>query len=198
MHNVERVSSGNGCKACHDILCFFLSHLVPKLRQLLERTSVVSKGLLAQLDADELLKKAQRSILNEDISRTDLALVEGLRLDLPLLLQTVHNILVAPANFVRQSLDCAELPARLESQDPQCLGNYHALLAIVWWGDTLIQLQTLKSSCATGSLVGSHSTDGSEEDFGRGAVMEGARLFRVDNMALVEEVVIAQLQVLHK
>lgn len=36
---------------------------------------------------------------------TYLALVEGLSLDLPLLLKTVHNILVAPANLVRQTLN---------------------------------------------------------------------------------------------
>jgi hypothetical protein len=41
--------------------------------------------------------------------------------------------------------------------------------------------------------VRSHATDGSVEDFGGGSVMEGARLFRVDNMALVKEVVIAEL-----
>lgn len=35
---------------------------------------------------------------------THLALMEGLSLNLPLLLQTVHNILVAPANLVREAL----------------------------------------------------------------------------------------------
>lgn len=121
--------------------------------------------------------------------------MEGLSLDLPLLLQTVHNILVAPANFVRQPLDSAVLPAGLESQDPERFRNDHALLAIVWWGDALVELQTVESSCSARSLVGSHATDGTEEDFGRRAVMEGARLFRVDDMALVEEVVVPQLQV---
>lgn len=127
------------------------------------------------------------------IERTDLALVEGLGLNLPLLLQAVDNILVAPANLVRQSLDRAELPAGLQSQDTECLGHDHALLAIVWWGDALVELETLEGGCAAGGLVGRHTTDGAEEDFGRGAVMEGARLFRVDDMALVEEVVVPQL-----
>ena len=36
---------------------------------------------------------------------TDLAFVECLRLDLPLLLQTVHDILVAPAHLMGQPLD---------------------------------------------------------------------------------------------
>ena len=35
---------------------------------------------------------------------THLALVEGLGLDLPLLLQTINNVLVAPANLVGQTL----------------------------------------------------------------------------------------------
>lgn len=41
--------------------------------------------------------------------------------------------------------------------------------------------------------MGSHATDGTEKDFGRGAVMEGARLFRVDNMTFVKEVVVSEL-----
>ena len=39
-----------------------------------------------------------------------------------------------------------------------------------------------------------HATDGSEEDFGRRSVMEGARLFGVDDMTLVEEVVVPELK----
>ena len=35
---------------------------------------------------------------------TNLALVEGLGLNLPLFLKTVHNILVTPADLVRQAL----------------------------------------------------------------------------------------------
>ena len=39
-----------------------------------------------------------------------------------------------------------------------------------------------------------HATDGSEEDFGRSSVMEGARLFRVNDMAFVKEVVVSELK----
>lgn len=39
----------------------------------------------------------------------------------------------------------------------------------------------------------SHATNGSEEDFGRGSVMEGTRLFRVNNMTFVQEVVVSEL-----
>ena len=38
------------------------------------------------------------------IMRTDLAFEVGLRLELPLLFETIHNILVSPANLVRQAL----------------------------------------------------------------------------------------------
>ena len=43
--------------------------------------------------------------------------------------------------------------------------------------------------------MGNHSTNGLEEDFRGGAVMEGTRLLRVHNMAFVEEVVVTKLQV---
>ena len=39
---------------------------------------------------------------------TNLALVEGLSLDLPLFLQTINNILVTPANLVRETLKQGE------------------------------------------------------------------------------------------
>lgn len=39
----------------------------------------------------------------------------------------------------------------------------------------------------------SHTADGTEQNFGRSTVMEWARFLGVDDMALVEEVVVAQL-----
>lgn len=36
--------------------------------------------------------------------QTHLALVERLGLELPLVLETIHNVLVTPANFMRQTL----------------------------------------------------------------------------------------------
>jgi hypothetical protein len=90
-------------------------------------------------------------------------------------------------------LDCAVLAARLQAENAESFWDNHALLAVVGRRDTLEDLETLKSSSATGSLVGSHAADGTVEDLGRSAVMEGAGLFRVDDMAFVEEVVVAQL-----
>lgn len=93
----------------------------------------------------------------------------------------------------RAHLHRAVLPARLQPQDPQRLRHNHALLPIVWGRNALEELQTLEGGGATGSLVRDHAADGSEKDFGRSAVMEGARLFGVYNVALVKEVVVAQL-----
>ena len=138
--------------------------------------------------------------------------MEGLSLNLPLLLQTVNNVLVAPANLVGQTLQnrsvcwlvyrayqnathlhSAVLPARLQPQYPESLRDDHALLAIVGRRNTLKQLEALKSSRTAGSLVGDHSADGPVENLGGCAVMERTRLFRVDNVTFVEEVVVSQL-----
>jgi hypothetical protein len=143
-------------------------------------------------------------------SSADLAFMEGLSLDLPLLLKPIHDILVSPAHFVRQTLKknedsplmqwrrsylyCAVFPTRFQPQHPQCFWHHHPLLAVVRRWNTFIKLETLKSCCTTSSLVRCHATDGSEEDFGRRSVMEGARLFGVDDMTLVEEVVVPELK----
>jgi hypothetical protein len=39
-----------------------------------------------------------------------------------------------------------------------------------------------------------HATNGPVKDLGRSAVMKGARLFGIDDMPLVKEVVITELQ----
>jgi len=39
-----------------------------------------------------------------------------------------------------------------------------------------------------------HATDGSEKDLRWSSMMEGARLFRVDDMAFVEEVMVSKLE----
>ena len=61
------------------------------------------------------------------------------------------------------------------------------------WHYALKQLEALKSSRTAGSLVGDHAADGPVENLGGGAVVEGAGLFRVDDVAFVEEVVVPQL-----
>jgi hypothetical protein len=66
---------------------------------------------------------------------------------------------------------------------------------VVWWWNTLEELQALKCSSTPGSLVRSHTTDSTEQNFGRSAVMKRPRFLGVDNMAFVEEVVVAQLDI---
>jgi len=117
---------------------------------------MISDRLLAQLD------------------RGKLALMEGLRSDLPLLLKAVNNILVAPANFMREALHCTVLPPWLQSEDPQGLWHYHSLLPIIWRGDSLEKFQAFKGGRTARALVGHHAPDGTVQDFGRSAVMERA------------------------
>ena len=79
-------------------------HLVAELRQLFEGWCCVHKGLLAQLEGRGLhpLQSTQKRYRKRVPAH--LALVEGQGLDLPLLLQTVNNVLVAPADLVGQTL----------------------------------------------------------------------------------------------
>lgn len=68
----------------------------------------------------------------------------------------------------------AVFPSGLQPQDPQGLGNDHALLGVVWRGDTLEDLKTFESSLSTAGLVGNHTADGLVEDARRGAEVEGS------------------------
>lgn len=97
-------------------------------------------------------------------------------------------------NYHLSYLDGAVFPARLQPQYPEGLRNDHPLFAIVGRRNTLKELQTLERSSTPGSFVGHHATDGAEKNFGRSAVVEGTRLLGVDNVALVEEVVVAELR----
>ena len=71
-----------------------------------------------------------------------------------------------------ETADGAVLAAGLQPQHPQSLRNDDTLLLVVWGGDTLKGLETLKSGIATGGLVGNHAADGSPEHLGRGAEVE--------------------------
>lgn len=90
-------------------------------------------------------------------------------------------------------LDRAVLATRLQSQDPQGLGNNHPLLAVVGRRDALEELEALKSCRTACSLVRDHTANGPVENLGRGAVVEGAGLLGVHNVAFVKEVVVPQL-----
>lgn len=142
-------------------------------------------------------------------------------LDLSLLLKAVNNVLVTPTDFMgktlvmksakfrrrifhtktiggRPYLNSAVLAARLQPQHAKRIRNDHLLLTVVWRRNTLEELETLYRGCATSSLVGQHATHGLEEDAGWRTVMERPRLFGVDDVALVQEVVVPQLLIIMK
>lgn len=139
--------------------------------------------------------------------------MECLCFDLPLLLEAVNDIFVTPSNLMRQTLqnhsvihpppcqthhlpylDSTVFPPGLQPQYPEGLRDDHPLLTVVWRRNALKKLQTLERGSTPGSFVGYHATDGAEKDFGRSPVVERAGLLGVDNVALVEEVVVAELR----
>ena len=80
-------------------------HLIAELRQLFEGWCRIREGLLAELEGSGLQASSFRPVANEnDHALSHLALVESQSLDLPLLLQTVNDVLVAPTNLVGQTL----------------------------------------------------------------------------------------------
>jgi hypothetical protein len=91
-------------------------------------------------------------------------------------------------------LHCTVFPPWLQPQDPQSLWHDHPLLLIIKRRDTLKEFQAFKGSSAASGLMRYHASDGTEEDLGRSTVMERAGFFRVDDMAFVKEVVIAELE----
>jgi hypothetical protein len=131
--------------------------------------------------------------------------MERLSLDLSLLLKTINHVLVAPSNLVRETLlseknifsfvrpnrnnsvylHSAVLATRLQSENAKGFRNNHPLLLIVGRGDTLKEFETLQRSSAASSLVGNHTTNGTVENLGWCAVVEGAGLFGVDNVTFV-------------
>lgn len=88
-------------------------------------------------------------------------------------------------------LDGAVLPSWLQLQHPQSSWHHHLFLGVVRFGHALKELEAVESVGSSVGLVGDHATDGAVEDSGWCAVVEGATLLGVDDVALVEEVGIA-------
>jgi len=130
----------------NDLDTLMTRHLVSKGGKTGEGGISIDSSLLAQLDGGRL------------------ASMICLRLDLSLLLETINNVLIAPANLMRQALDGAVLATRLQPQDPQGLRDDHLLLAVEWRGDTFIELQALHSGSPTGCLMRQHSTNSFQKD----------------------------------
>jgi hypothetical protein len=80
--------------------------LVTKLHQLRVRLRSVRDCLLALLDRGDLqcVSELSTNHTSNAACRAYLALVESLGFDLPLLLEAVHHVLVAPADFVGETL----------------------------------------------------------------------------------------------
>jgi hypothetical protein len=92
-------------------------------------------------------------------------------------------------------LDSAVLPAGFQPQHPQRLWYDKPLLAIIRGRNTFEKFETLKGSRTAGGLVRYHATDRSVEDLRRRAVMEGAGLFRVNDVSFMQEIVVPELLV---
>ena len=90
-------------------------------------------------------------------------------------------------------LYCAIFASRLQPQYPQRIRYYHTLLLIVWWRHPFEKFEAFEGSGTPGCLVWNHTPDGPVKNLGRCAVMEGTRLFGINNMAFVKEIVVTKL-----
>jgi hypothetical protein len=172
-----------------DVAKLYLDRQDPRSRDMASLVAVGSKGLGGLLlDSSVLLGIGQLSGSNL------LALVVGGTLGLSSLLQSSNDVLVLPANLVRQTTDSAELAAGLESENAESLGNDDLLGLVVGRGDTLEDLKALESSGTTGSLVRHHTTDGLVEDSGGSAEVEGTTAGGVVTSDLSEMGVVLELR----
>lgn len=73
---------------------------------------------------------------------------------------------------MRETSDSAVLASWLQSQDSEGLWDNDSLLGVVWWWDSLENLQAGESGLTARGLVGDHTADGLVEDTGRSAEME--------------------------
>ena len=84
-----------------------MTTLESQLGKLSERWCSVCDRLLAQLDGSKLIVltfSASCFRWASSGNQSYLALMECLSFNLPLLFKTIHNILVTPTNFVRETL----------------------------------------------------------------------------------------------
>lgn len=119
------------------------------------------------LNLSSLLKSVEASLAFHLITQTLVCTPPQHHKDIP-----SNNILVLPSNLVAQSANGAVFSARLQSQHAQSLGNHDSLDFVVWWWDTLENLESLQGGGSTGGLVGNHTTDGLVEDSWWGTEME--------------------------
>ena len=118
-----------------------------------------------------------------------LGLKVGVASHFALIFKLGKNILVLPANLVREAAQSGKATARLQAEDSEGSRHYHALHAVVWLGNTLKDLEAFHGRSTAGSLVREHSTERAHKDARRRTVMEGS-VSRVAQGALAQKVVV--------
>lgn len=103
------------------------------------------------------------------------ALVPGQSALAALVLQTGHQLLLAPPDLRGEVAQAAELAEVAQLDAAHGVGHELPLLGVVGGGDSLEDLEPAEGLGSTGGLVGDHAADGAPEDTGGGAVVdEGA------------------------
>lgn len=126
------------------------------------------------LDSIDLL--AVGDSLSLQATKSNNALVVSNGLCSSLLLELLDEVLVLPSNLGRQIAEDGELAVGLQAQDPEGVGDDNALGHVIRMGDTLKDLEVLKSSSTPGGLVGEHASDGPPHHASGSTVVDGAAL----------------------
>ena len=85
------------------------ARLISERYQLLKRRCVVGVSLLAQFDGGQLRDETAALVVDYNSQKkkfaTNLAFMECLSLDLPLLFKAINNVLVSPSDLMRKTLE---------------------------------------------------------------------------------------------
>ena len=130
--------------------------------------------------------------LGFELGQSLLALVEGLGADLAFLFELLDNILVLPTDLGGNATEAGVLATGLEAENTEGLGNNHALHFVVGRRDALKDFDIFQSLGTTSSLMGDHTAEGTVEDAGGGAEMEGT-VGGLDKGALLQVFMVADL-----
>lgn len=123
----------------------------------------ISESVLGELLVD-LLEIVAVSCLGSSVDLLLLKLVEPGCLNLSLLLKSLDESLLGPADLLGELSQDAELAVRLQSQHLEGVGDDQSALLIIGIRNALENLQLAKSSSTLGSLVWEHASDNSPED----------------------------------
>jgi len=124
--------------------------------------------------------------LSTGIGNSLLAIVELLRLLLPLSLEFANKITLSPASKCGEVTQAARFSETLHALHLESLRHDHALLVVVWVWDTVEEAETAEGGSATGRFVGHHAADGLPEHARRSLPMlEATARVGVDAPALL-------------